>query len=71
MIFTIILLEPYKLEALIIEDLKYNGTSKMKEIKSRLSEIDGIAVQKTVYKLAHYGKIGKEGADKNRVYFNV
>lgn len=64
-------LEPYKLEALIIEDLKYNGTSKMKEIKSRLSEIDGIAVQKTVYKLAHYGKIGKEGADKNRVYFNV
>lgn len=64
-------LEPYKLEALIIEDLKYNGTSKMKEIKSRLSEIDGIAVQKTVYKLARNGKIGKKGADKNRVYFNV
>lgn len=64
-------IEPYKLEALIIEDLKYNGKSKMVDIKKRLSEIDYKDVQKTVYKLAKEGKIGKAGADKNRVYFNV
>lgn len=64
-------LEPYKLEALIIEDLKYNGKSKMRDIKKRLDEIDAKDIQKTVYKLANEGKIGKEGADKNRAYFNV
>lgn len=64
-------IEPYKLEALIIEDLKYNGKSKMTEIKNRLSEINSADIQKIVYKLAKEGKIGKEGEDKNRVYLNI
>ncbi|PZX20121.1 ATP-dependent DNA helicase RecG [Breznakibacter xylanolyticus] len=62
-------IEPYKLEALIIEDLKYNGKSKMVEIKNRLREIDERDIQKTIYKMTKAGKINIEGADKNRVYF--
>lgn len=64
-------LEPYKLEALIIEDLKYNGKSKMKEIQYRLKEISGTEIAKYIYKMAKDGKIEKDGSDKTRVYFVV
>src|SRR5690554_6479172 len=62
-------IEPHKLEALILEDLKYNGKSGMAAIKERLSEVYPNDIQKLVYKLARKGIIEKEGADKNRVYF--
>jgi ATP-dependent DNA helicase RecG len=62
-------IEPHKLEALIIEDLKYNGKSGMTAIKERLSEVYPNDIQKLVYKMAKKGIIEKEGADKNRVYF--
>lgn len=62
-------IEPHKLEALILEDLKYNGKSGMAAIKERLSEVYPNDIQKLVYKMAKKGIIEKEGADKNRVYF--
>jgi ATP-dependent DNA helicase RecG len=61
-------IEPHKLEALILEDLRYNGKSKMDAIKKRLSEVYPDDIQKTVYKMARKDLLGKEGADKNRVY---
>ena len=64
-------IESYKLEALIIEDLKYNGNSSMDEIKERLKEISGKDIQKSVYKLSLENKIMKEGGTKNRRYFIV
>jgi ATP-dependent DNA helicase RecG len=62
-------IEPHKLEALILEDLKYNGKSGMSAIKERLNEVYPNDIQKLVYKMARKGIIEKEGADKNRVYF--
>ncbi len=61
-------LEPYKLEALIIEDLKYNGKSKISKIQSRLKEISAKDIQKTVYKMTENGKLIKEGGKRNRTY---
>lgn len=62
-------IEPYMLEALIIEDLKYNGNSSMRDLQSRLSEVYPKDIQKTVYKMANSGKIGKGGPEKKRYYF--
>lgn len=62
-------IEPHKLEALILEDLKYNGKSGMVAIKERLNEVYPDDIQKIVYKMARKGIIEKEGADKKRVYF--
>lgn len=64
-------IESYKLEALIIEDLKYNGKSKLREIKDRMKEISEKEISKIVYRMANHGVIGKEGQDKNRMYFLV
>ena len=44
-------IEPYKLEALILEDLKHNGESKMLDIQRRLSEVYPNDIQKAVYRL--------------------
>jgi ATP-dependent DNA helicase RecG len=64
-------IEPHKLEALIIEDLKYNGKSKMVDIQKRLKEVYPNDIQKTVYRMTKKGVLEKEGADKNRVYFII
>jgi ATP-dependent DNA helicase RecG len=64
-------IEPYILEKLIIEDLKYNGKSKLKDIHKRLLQIPAKDVTKAVYKMANLKQIGKEGADKARVYFSI
>ena len=61
-------IEPYKLEALIIEDLRYNGKSRMKEIQKRLSEFPAREIARAVYKMANNGEVEKEGADKSRLY---
>ena len=63
--------EPYKLEALIIEYLKYNGESGMSAIQNGLEEISAKDIQKAVYRMAKQGEINKAGADKNRVYSAV
>lgn len=64
-------IEPYKVEALIVEDLKYNGESKMVDINSRLPEIDVKEVQKTVYKLVKNKTLETKGSKKNRTYYFV
>lgn len=64
-------IESYKLEALIVEDLKYNGKSKLREIKARMREIPEKEISKVVYRMAKHGIIGKDGEDKNRVYFLI
>jgi len=61
-------MEPYKLEALIREDLRYNGKSRMSEIKKRLEGVAGKDVQKTVYRMVKNGSIMPFGAKKNRSY---
>lgn len=61
-------IEPYKLDALIFEDLKHNGESKLADIQSRLSEVYPGDVQKAVYRLVKMGDLETQGANKNRTY---
>lgn len=61
-------IEPYKLEALIIEDLKYNGKSKMIDIQKRLSEISENEIQKAIYRMVEQQDLLPEGAKRNRAY---
>ncbi len=61
-------LEPYKIEALIIEDLKYNGKSKLSEIQERLKEIPKSDIQKAVYRMVDNDDLITEGAKRNRTY---
>lgn len=61
-------MEPYMLEALIKEDLKYNGVSSMAEIKKRMKGVPEAEVQKAVYKLVAEQEILPEGAKRNRTY---
>jgi ATP-dependent DNA helicase RecG len=61
-------MEPYMLEALIKEDLKYNGTSSMSDIKKRMKGIPDTEVQKSVYKLVGDKEVITEGAKRNRIY---
>ncbi|PKP48618.1 MAG: hypothetical protein CVT92_15960 [Bacteroidetes bacterium HGW-Bacteroidetes-1] len=64
----LITIEPYKLEALIVEDIKYNGKSKMKDIQNRLKEIPEHRIQKTVYQMVDKQILTVEGAKRNRTY---
>ena len=61
-------IEPYKLEALIIEDLKYNGKSSRQEIHNRLKEISENEIQKAIYRMVEQAEIVPEGGKKNRTY---
>lgn len=62
-------IEPYKLEVLLLEDLKHNGESKLIEIQDRLNEVYPEDVQKAIYKLVKKEEIAINGAKKNRTYF--
>lgn len=61
-------IEPYKLEALIIEDLKYNGKSNRQEIQNRLKEISESEIKKAIYRMVEQSDILPEGGKKNRTY---
>jgi len=61
-------LEPYKLEALIVEDLKYNGHSGLSQIQARLNEVPAGDVKKAVYRMADGGELNTAGAKRNRTY---
>jgi ATP-dependent DNA helicase RecG len=61
-------IEAYKLEAMIIEDLKYNGESKMKEIQDRMTEVYPNDIQKAVYRMVEKGDLITSGANRNRRY---
>lgn len=64
-------IEPYVLEKLILEYLRYNGKSKMKEIQTKLKEIPAKEIAKVVYQMSKNGVIEKEGSDKTKVYFVI
>lgn len=61
-------IEAYKLEAMIVEDLKYNGESKMKEIQDRMTEVYPNDIQKAVYRMVDKGDLFTSGANRNRRY---
>jgi len=61
-------IEPHKLKALILEDLRYNGYSKMAQIQDRLREALPGDVRKTVYKMVGAGELITLGAKRNRAY---
>ena len=61
-------IEPYKLEALITEDLKYNGRSKIADIQNRLNEAPKADIQKTLYKMVDKNMLVTQGAKRNRTY---
>lgn len=61
-------IEAYKLEAMIVEDLKYNGESKMKEIQDRMTEVYPNDIQKAVYRMVDKGDLITSGANRNRRY---
>lgn len=61
-------MEPHVLEALILEDLKYNPKSKIGEIKKRLIGADEKEVQKSIYNLVKKGDLTTEGSLKYRTY---
>jgi ATP-dependent DNA helicase RecG len=61
-------IEPYKLEALIIEDLKHNGESKMKQLQNRLNEVFPSDIQKAVYRMVEKDDLVISGANRNRKY---
>jgi ATP-dependent DNA helicase RecG len=61
-------LEPYKLRALIIEDLKYNGKSKLSDIQNRMREVSKEEIRKIVYKMTDDGELHPYGGKRNRIY---
>ncbi len=61
-------LEPYKLRALIVEDLKYNGKSKLSDIQKRMPEIADVDVKKAVYGMTVEGVLRTDGGKRNRTY---
>ncbi len=61
-------MEPYTLEALIKEDLKYNANSSLSDIKKRLKGVPESDVQKAVYRLVTEQELNADGAKKNRTY---
>jgi len=61
-------IELYKLEALIYEDLRHNGESKMAEIQQRLAEVYPDDVRKTVYRMVEKDGLATTGAYRSRRY---
>jgi ATP-dependent DNA helicase RecG len=61
-------MEPHTLEALIKEDLKYNGQSRMSEIRKRLEGVPEKDVQKSIYKMVDEGVLAAFGGKRNRSY---
>lgn len=62
-------IEPFKLDALIEEDLKYNGKSSISDIHNRMSDVTLEDVRKAVYRLKAKEIIDDEGSKKYRVYY--
>ncbi len=62
-------IEPYRLKALILEDLKSHPMSMMDEIASRLPDVDFKELKKMVRKMASDGDIGHDNGRKFRKYY--
>lgn len=61
-------IEPYKLEALILEYLKHNGCNKLSKIQAGLTEVYPSDIQKAVYRMVEKGDLLTDGAKRNRTY---
>jgi ATP-dependent DNA helicase RecG len=61
-------IEPYKLEALILEYLKHNGCTKLSTIQAGLAEVYPSDIQKAVYRMVEKGDLQTDGAKRNRTY---
>ena len=61
-------IEPYRLKALIIEDLKFHPESLLSEIATRLSDVDFPELEKMVRNMAKEGEISFIGGRKFRKY---
>lgn len=61
-------IEPYRLKALIIEDLKFHPESLLSEIATRLPDVDFPELEKMVRNMAKEGEISFIGGRKFRKY---
>lgn len=61
-------IEPYRLEALVLEDLKYHPDSLFDDICGRLPDVDRNELRRLVYKMAKNGKIHHNVGRKFRKY---
>jgi ATP-dependent DNA helicase RecG len=61
-------IEPYKLEALILEYLKLNGCNKLSKIQESMAEVYPNDIKKAVYRMAEKGDLVPAGAKRNRTY---
>lgn len=62
-------IEPHRLKALIIEELRLRPQSSIEDIHQRFEEIDRKDIQKAVYELSELGEIKHSGGTKGRVYW--
>lgn len=61
-------LEPYRIKALVLEYLKYNGKAGVSEIANKLPEIPLADLRKTIYGMVDAGELDVDGAKRNRIY---
>ena len=61
-------IEPYRLKALILEDLKYHSNSLLSEIATRLPDVDYMELERMVRTMAKDGEITPIGGRKFRRY---
>lgn len=61
-------IEPFKLELLIVEDLKHNGLSKISDMVARQPDVPADDIKKAVYRMLKQGMLEPDGAKKNRSY---
>ena len=61
-------IEPYRLKALILEDLKYHSNSLLSEMATRLPDVDFTELEKMVRTMAKDGEITPIGGRKYRRY---
>lgn len=61
-------IEPYRLRALIEEDLRFHPNSMVADISKRLPDVDIEELKKTIRKMAIEGKFITKGGRKFRTY---
>ncbi len=62
-------IEPHRLKALIIEELRLRPQSSIEAIHKQFEDIDRKDIQKAVYELSEQGDIDNSGGTKGRVYW--
>jgi ATP-dependent DNA helicase RecG len=62
-------IEPHRLKALIVEELRLRPESSIDDIHKRLEDIEKIDIQKAVYELVECEDLDHSGGTKGRVYW--